>query len=73
MLFVFILHVPGLFLFSLMLFVECASPNGPNNLNDVNFINLALVKELQVKKEVTTAPDVPVSLNLQRVIIHYTF
>ncbi|XP_065172328.1 protein LSM12-like [Atheta coriaria] len=49
-----------------ILILKCASPNGPNNLNDVNFINLALVKELQVKKEVTTAPDVPVSLNLQR-------
>ncbi|XP_025834204.1 protein LSM12 homolog A [Agrilus planipennis] len=36
-------------------------------LNDVHFINLSLVSELQVKKEVTSIPEIPQSLNLQRI------
>lgn len=46
---------------------ECTSTSGNAKLNDVHFINLSLVSELQVKKEVTAVPEVPQSLNLHRV------
>lgn len=36
-------------------------------MNDVHLINLQLVSELRVKKEVNIIPDVPQSLNLNRV------
>lgn len=49
-----------------ILILKCASASGTPEFNDVSFINLALVSELQVKKEVTTVADVPQSLNLQR-------
>ncbi|KAJ8984168.1 hypothetical protein NQ317_017821 [Molorchus minor] len=48
---------------------ECASLSGDPKLNDVHFVNLSLVSELQVKREVTNVPDVPQSLNLQRLNI----
>lgn len=43
------------------------SSSGDPKLNDVHFINLSLVSELKVKKEVTSIPEAPQSLNLQRV------
>ncbi|KAJ8953698.1 hypothetical protein NQ314_007307 [Rhamnusium bicolor] len=46
--------------------LECGSSSGDPKLNDVHFVNLSLVSELQVKKEVTNVPEVPQSLNLQR-------
>ncbi|XP_017768907.1 PREDICTED: protein LSM12 homolog [Nicrophorus vespilloides] len=49
-----------------ILILKCPTASGINNLHDVQFINLALVSELQVKKEVTTPPEGPQSLNLQR-------
>ncbi|XP_060533563.1 protein LSM12-like [Cylas formicarius] len=49
-----------------VLILKCGSSNGDPKLNDVEFINLSLVSELQVKKEVTSVPEVPQSLNLQR-------
>nr|XP_022920419.1 protein LSM12 homolog [Onthophagus taurus] len=33
---------------------------------DVHFVNLQLVSELQVKREVTSVPEIPQSLNLNR-------
>lgn len=51
----------------LNIYLECGSSSGDPKLNDVHFVNLSLVSELQVKKEVTNVPEVPQSLNLQRV------
>lgn len=48
--------------------LECPPSSGILTLHDVHFINLSLVSELQVKKEVLTVPEVPQSLNLQRVL-----
>ncbi|XP_018561545.1 protein LSM12 homolog [Anoplophora glabripennis] len=49
-----------------ILILKCLSSSGDPKLNDVHFINLSLVSELKVKKEVTTIPEAPQSLNLQR-------
>jgi len=49
-----------------ILILKCASSSGVSHLHDVHFINLALVSQLQVKKEVTTVPEIPQSLNIQR-------
>ncbi|RZC34205.1 AD domain containing protein [Asbolus verrucosus] len=49
-----------------ILILKCSSSSGDSKLNDVHFVNLSLVSELQVKKEVTSLPEVPQSLNLQR-------
>lgn len=38
--------------------------------NDVHIVNLSLVSDVQVKKEVQTTPEPPQSLNLQRVSIN---
>lgn len=48
---------------------ECPATNGQIGLNDVHIVNLSLVSDVQVKKEVTTTPEPPQSLNLQRVSI----
>lgn len=55
------------FCFSLTILPECAPSSGEHKLNNVHFINLSLVSELQVKKEVTNVPEMPQSLDLQRV------
>lgn len=52
---------------SKMLSLKCPSSSGITQLNDVHFINLSLVSELNVKKEVTTLPEIPLSLNLQKI------
>ncbi|XP_056633483.1 protein LSM12 homolog A-like [Diorhabda sublineata] len=49
-----------------VLILKCTSSGGDPKLNDIHFVNLSLVSELQVKKEVTSVPDIPQSLNLQR-------
>ncbi|GLV38433.1 LSM12 homolog a [Carabus blaptoides fortunei] len=49
-----------------MLILKCPSTNGQIGLNDVHIVNLSLVSDVQVKKEVTTIPEPPQSLNLQR-------
>ncbi|XP_050315749.1 LSM12 homolog A-like [Anthonomus grandis grandis] len=49
-----------------MLILKCASTNGDSKLNDVQFINLSFVSELQVKKEGAPYYDLPNNLNLQR-------
>ncbi|CAH1961854.1 unnamed protein product [Acanthoscelides obtectus] len=49
-----------------ILILKCTSSSGDAKLNDVHFVNLSLVSELQVKKEVTNVPETPQSLNLQR-------
>lgn len=54
---------------SLMYTSECPATNGQIGLNDVHIVNLSLVSDVQVKKEVTTTPEPPQSLNLQRVSI----
>lgn len=46
---------------------ECPASNGQIGLNDVHIVNLGMVSDVQVKKEVTTTPEPPQSLNLQRV------
>ncbi|KAG5891104.1 hypothetical protein JTB14_028492 [Gonioctena quinquepunctata] len=51
---------------SKILILKCVPTNGDPKLNDVHFVNLSLVSELQVKKEVNHLPEVPQSLNLQR-------
>ncbi|XP_066144178.1 protein LSM12 homolog B-like [Euwallacea fornicatus] len=48
------------------LVLKCAATNGNPKLNDVQFINLSLVSELQVKKEGNCFYDAPQSLNLHR-------
>lgn len=49
-----------------MLILKCPATNGQIGLNDVHIVNLSLVSDVQVKKEVTTTPEPPQSLNLQR-------
>uniref|UniRef100_A0A1B6GS47 Uncharacterized protein n=1 Tax=Cuerna arida TaxID=1464854 RepID=A0A1B6GS47_9HEMI len=49
-----------------MLILKCAATSGRPNFNNVHIINLSLVSDVQVKKEVNTAPEAPQSLNLQR-------
>lgn len=48
---------------------ECRASNGQMQYNDVHVVNLSLVSDVQVKKEVQTTPEPPQSLNLQRVSI----
>uniref|UniRef100_U5EQH9 Uncharacterized protein n=1 Tax=Corethrella appendiculata TaxID=1370023 RepID=U5EQH9_9DIPT len=47
-----------------MLILKCSSNN--SKLNDVYIVNLSLCSDVQVKKEVNSVPEVPQSLNLQR-------
>ncbi|CAH4033266.1 LSM12 homolog A-like [Pieris brassicae] len=51
-----------------MLILKCPSSSGNPKRHDVNVVNLSLVSDVQVKKEVptTTVPDPPPSLNLHR-------
>ncbi|KAF7263083.1 LSM12 homolog A-like [Rhynchophorus ferrugineus] len=49
-----------------MLILKCGSSNGDPKLNNVQFVNLSYVSELQVKKEGHYISEVPQSLNLQR-------
>ncbi|GBP95638.1 Protein LSM12 homolog A [Eumeta japonica] len=49
-----------------MLILKCPSSSGDAKRNDVNIVNLSLVSEVQIKREVTTAPEPPQSLNLHR-------
>ncbi|CAH1118690.1 unnamed protein product [Phaedon cochleariae] len=51
---------------SKVLILKCSSTSGDPKQNDIHFVNLSLVSELQVKREVTNVPEVPQSLNLQR-------
>ncbi|XP_059047303.1 LSM12 homolog A [Achroia grisella] len=51
---------------SKMLILKCASSSGNPKRNDVNIVNLSLVSDVQIKKEVTGLPDAPQSLNLHR-------
>jgi hypothetical protein len=50
-----------------MLILKSQSSSGKPKLNDVHVINLELVGDITVKKEVTTSPAAPLSLNLQRI------
>lgn len=50
-----------------MILTECPASNGQIHLNDVHIVNLSLVSDVQVKKEVQSTPEPPQSLNLQRV------
>jgi hypothetical protein len=50
--------------------VECPASNGQAPLNDVHIINLSLVSDVQVKREVNTMPEAPQSLDLCRVSIN---
>ncbi|GLG96307.1 hypothetical protein R5R35_012284 [Gryllus longicercus] len=49
-----------------MLILKCPASNGRPTLNDVHIVNLALVSDVAVKKEVNSVPEAPQSLNLQR-------
>lgn len=49
-----------------MLILKCASSSGNPKRHDVNIVNLSLVSDVQIKKEVTAVPDPPASLNLHR-------
>ncbi|XP_075211260.1 protein LSM12-like [Lycorma delicatula] len=49
-----------------MLILKSPASNGRASLNDVHIVNLSLVSDVQVKKEATSVPDPPQSLNLQR-------
>ncbi|KAG8236131.1 hypothetical protein J437_LFUL001609 [Ladona fulva] len=49
-----------------MLILKCPASNGRAALNDVHVVNLSLVSDVQVKKEVTVVPEPPQSLNLNR-------
>nr|QBH72785.1 hypothetical protein [Brunneria borealis] len=49
-----------------MLILKCPSSSGRADHNDVHIVNLSLVSDVQVKKEVNTVPEPPQSLNLQR-------
>ncbi|KAI4454726.1 lsm12 [Holotrichia oblita] len=51
---------------SKMLILKCPAVSGLRQAHDVHLVNLTLVSELIVKKEVTTVPEIPQSLNLQR-------
>ncbi|XP_069678790.1 protein LSM12 [Periplaneta americana] len=50
-----------------MLILKCPASNGQPHFNDVHIINLSLVSDVQVKKEVNTVPEPPLpSLDLMR-------
>lgn len=50
-----------------ILILKCGATNGNPKLNDIQFINLSLVSELQVKKEGNSYTyEAPQSLNLHR-------
>ncbi|CAG9767726.1 unnamed protein product [Ceutorhynchus assimilis] len=49
-----------------ILILKCSSTNGDPKLNDVQFMNLSLVSELQVKKEGNVYYELPQNINLQR-------
>ncbi|KAJ8706802.1 hypothetical protein PYW07_012880 [Mythimna separata] len=49
-----------------MLILKCPSSSGNPKRHDVNIVNLSLVSDVQIKKEVTTTPEPPQSLNLHR-------
>jgi len=49
-----------------MLILKCPASNGQAPLNDVHIINLSLVSDVQVKKEVNTVPEPPQSLDFCR-------
>ncbi|CAH1279324.1 unnamed protein product [Diabrotica balteata] len=49
-----------------ILILKCIPTSGDPKLNDIHFVNLSLVSKLEVKKEVTNGPEIPQSLNLQR-------
>ncbi|KAG7210798.1 hypothetical protein KM043_012289 [Ampulex compressa] len=50
-----------------MLILKCPSSSGTPSLNDVHIVNLSLVSEVQVKREVSpTTSEPPQSLNLQK-------
>lgn len=49
-----------------MLILKCPSSSGNPKRHDVNIVNLSLVSDVQIKKEVTSVPDPPQSLNLNR-------
>ncbi|KAK2578637.1 hypothetical protein KPH14_012129 [Odynerus spinipes] len=49
-----------------MLILKCPASNGRPSLNDVHIVNLSLVSDVQVKREVSpTTSEPPQSLNLQ--------
>lgn len=50
-----------------MLILKSPASNGKQKFNDVHVINLELVSDIIVKKEVTMPPGAPVSLNLHRI------
>ncbi|XP_044763938.1 protein LSM12 homolog [Coccinella septempunctata] len=54
---------------SKILILKCCSSNGDPKLNDIHFINLALVSELQVKRESASPPEPLQSLNIERINI----
>lgn len=60
-------YVFGIFLYYRL---ECPASNGQAPLNDVHIINLSLVSDVQVKREVNTVPEAPQSLDLCRVSIN---
>lgn len=49
-----------------MLILKSPSSSGNPKRHDVNIVNLSLVSDVQIKKEVTSVPDPPQSLNLNR-------
>ncbi|XP_011305293.1 protein LSM12 homolog [Fopius arisanus] len=50
-----------------MLILKCPSSSNRSSLNDVHIVNLSLVSDVQVKREVSpTLNEPPQSLNLQR-------
>ncbi|CAB0011453.1 unnamed protein product [Nesidiocoris tenuis] len=49
-----------------MLVLKCAASNRRPSQNDVYILNLSLVSDVQVKKEVTTPPEPAKQLNLKR-------
>lgn len=49
-----------------MLILKCPSSSGDPKRHDVNIVNLSLVSDVQIKKEVTAVPEPPASLNLNR-------
>lgn len=49
-----------------MLILKCPSSSGDPKRHDVNIVNLSLVSDVQIKKEVTAVPEPPATLNLNR-------
>ncbi|XP_059618614.1 LSM12 homolog A [Phlebotomus argentipes] len=49
-----------------ILILKCTAVSGNVKQHDVFMVNLSLCGDVQVKKEVSTKPDPPQSLNLQR-------